>query len=182
MSDAKDLPHDLPHEGPIRTPKQLIWAVVLAFLVPIVLIILMAYFVASGDKPAAGTEALAAEATALRIQPVAMVTIRSMNDAASLRTGEQVYQGQCAACHGTGAAGAPKLDDAGAWGPRIGQGFEALVHSALAGKGAMGPQGGGDFSDFEISRAVAYMANHGGAKFDDPKPPAAASAAASAAE
>lgn len=174
MSDAKDLPHDMPHEGPIRTPKQLIWAVVLSFLVPIILIILMAHFVASKDRPAAGTEALAAEATALRIQPVAQITIKSASDPNSLKSGEQVYQAQCAACHASGALGAPKLDDAGAWGPRIGQGFETLVNSALKGKNSMAPQGGGEFSDTEIARAVAFMANHGGAKFEEPKAPAAA--------
>ena len=53
-----------------------------------------------------------------------------------------------------------------AWGPRIKTGFDALLHSALAGKGAMPPQGGGDFSDLEIGRAVVYMANKAGAKFD----------------
>ena len=46
----------------------------------------------------------------------------------------------------------------------------------------MSKQGGGEFSDFEITRAVVYMANKGGAKFDDPKPPAAAASAASAAK
>jgi hypothetical protein len=56
-----------------------------------------------------------------------------------------------------------------------------LLNSALHGKGAMGPQGGGDFSDFEISRAVVYMANKGGAKFDEPKAPAAGASGAEAA-
>ncbi|WP_442968243.1 c-type cytochrome, partial [Pseudorhodoferax sp.] len=73
--------------------------------------------------------------------------------------------------------GAPKLGDAAAWGGRIGAGLEALLASALKGKGAMGAQGGGDFSDFEISRAVVYMANQGGAKFDEPKAPAAPASA-----
>ncbi len=104
--------------------------------------------------------------------------LKDMNNVATLKTGEQVYQAQCAACHGTGAAGAPKLADLAARGPRIGAGFEALLHSALKGKGAMGAQGGGDFSDFEIGRAVVYMANQGGAKFDEPKAPAAAASAA----
>jgi cytochrome c5 len=88
-----------------------------------------------------------------------------------LRTGEQVYKAQCAACHATGAAGAPKLGDAAAWGPRIKTGYDALLNSALKGKGAMAAQGGGEFSDLEIGRAVVYMANQGGAKFDEPKAP-----------
>lgn len=178
MSNAHDdMAHDLPHEGPIRTPKQLMWAVVLAFLVPIILIALMASFVASKTFPAAGTEALASEATALRIQPVAMVTVKSASDPNSMKSGEDVYKAQCVACHGAGTLGAPKLDDPSGWSARISQPFDTLVEHAIKGKGNMGPQGGGDFSDFEIARAVAYMANHGGAKFEDPKPPAAASAA-----
>lgn len=180
MSDAhaNAQEHDGPHEGPIKTPKQLVWAVVASFVVPIIVIIMLTQFVAVGEKQAAGTEALQAEAVARRIQPVGAIEVKDASDTASMKTGEQVYQAQCAACHGTGAAGAPKLADAAAWGPRIKQGFEALVTSALKGKGNMGPQGGGDFSDFEIARAVTYLANQGGAKFDEPKAPAAAASAA----
>ncbi len=166
------------HEGPIKTPKQLAWAVLFAFVVPVIVIIMLANFVTSNSKPAAGSEALDAMAVAARIQPIGTIELKDMNNVATLKTGEQVYQAQCAACHGTGAAGAPKLADLAAWGPRIGAGFEALLHSALKGKGAMGAQGGGDFSDFEIGRAVVYMANQGGAKFDEPKAPAAAASAA----
>ena len=181
MSDAHDTAqHDLPHEGPIKTPKQLVWTVVAAFVVPIIGIILLANFVATGNKKAPGSEALEAEATARRIQPVGAVEIRNVSDAAAMKTGEQVFQAQCAACHATGAAGAPKVGDSGAWGPRVGQGYDALLTSALKGKGAMGAQGGGDFSDFEIGRAVVYLANQGGGKLEEPKAPAAAASAASA--
>ena len=62
--------------------------------------------------------------------------------------------------------------------PPVRPGFDALLHSALHGKGNMPAQGGGDYSEFEVARAVVYMADHGGAKFDEPKftPPSAASA------
>jgi cytochrome c5 len=96
---------------------------------------------------------------------------------AALKAGDQVYQGQCAACHNVGAAGAPKLGDAAAWAPRIKTGYEALLNSALKGKGAMGAQGGGDYSDLEIARSVVYMANQAGAKFAEPPAPAAAASA-----
>jgi len=109
-----------------------------------------------------------------RIQKVGAVEIRDANR--PLKSGEEVYKAQCAACHATGAAGAPKFGDAGAWGARIKSGFDALVTSALKGKGAMAPQGGGDHSDVEIARAVAFMANAAGGKFDEPKAPAAAEA------
>jgi hypothetical protein len=52
-----------------------------------------------------------------------------------------------------------------------------LLNSALKGKGAMGAQGGGDYSDLEIGRAVVYMANQAGAKFAEPAAPAAAAGA-----
>jgi cytochrome c5 len=104
------------------------------------------------------------------------VEIRDANR--PLRSGEEVFKGQCAACHATGAAGAPKFADAAAWGPRLAQGLEGLVHSALKGKGAMAPQGGGDFNDTEIARGVVYMANAAGGKFEEPKAPAAEGAAA----
>ena len=149
-----------------------------AFVVPVVVIILLANYVSTAAKPAAGTEAFEAQAVAARIAPVAHVEVKDANDAAAMKTGEQVFQAQCAACHASGAAGAPKFGDAGAWGPRIKTGLETLVNSALKGKGNMGPQGGGDFSDFEIARAVVYMANNGGAKFDEPKMPAPAASAA----
>jgi cytochrome c5 len=73
-------------------------------------------------------------------------------------------------------AGAPKFGDAGAWGPRIKTGFDALLNSALKGKGAMGAQGGGDLDDFEIARAVVYMVNGSGGKFAEPAKPAAEAA------
>ena len=108
----------------------------------------------------------------MRIQKVGAVEVRDANR--PLKSGEEVYAAQCSACHATGAAGSPKFGDAGAWGPRIKQGLETLTNSALKGKGAMGAQGGGDFSDIEISRAAAFMANKVGAKFEEPKAPAAA--------
>jgi cytochrome c5 len=179
MSDSQVTDaHDGAHEGPIKTPKQLIWAVVASFLVPIAIIVLLINYVATSTKPAAGSDGLGAEAVALRIQPIGKVEIRDASDVASLKTGEQVYQVQCAACHGSGAAGAPKLGDTGAWAPRIATGYEALLTSALKGKGAMGAQGGGDHSDFEIGRAVVYMANKAGGNLAEPKPPAAAASAA----
>ena len=179
MSDSHDQDND--HTGPIKTPKQLISAVVASFVVPIIVIILLINYVAMGDKPAAGTAALEPEAVGQRIAPVARVELKDATDAASVKTGEQVYQTVCTACHAAGAAGAPKLGDAAAWAPRVKTGYDSLLNSALKGKGAMGAQGGGDFSDFEISRAVVYMANQGGAKFDEPKAPASAASAASAA-
>ena len=166
MSDT----HDAGHSGPIKTPKQLLATVIFAFVLPVFAIIGLVMYVTSGHKPGMGA-ANPELAVAQRIQKVGLVEVRDANR--PLRAGEAVYQGQCAACHATGAAGAPKLGDAAAWAPRIETGFDALVHSALNGKGAMAPQGGGEFSDLEIARAVAYMANAAGASFEEPAAPKA---------
>lgn len=160
------------HEGPIKTPKQLVTAVIMSFVVPIIVIVLLVDYVTSQGTSGAGSDSMTEEAVARRIQPIGDVTLKDAAAAAVVRTGEEVYKAQCAACHATGAAGAPKFSDAGAWAPRLGQGFEALWQSALKGKGAMAAQGGGDFSDYEIARAVVYLANAGGGKFDEPKAPA----------
>ena len=176
MSETTPDAHDV-HEGPIKTPKQLIWTVVASFVVPVIIIIMLTQFVASNERPAAGSDGLGPEATARRIQPIGTIELRDASAPAVLRTGEQVYQAQCAACHGSGAAGAPKLGDNGAWASRLGTGYEALLTSALKGKGAMAAQGGGEFSDFEIGRAVVYMANQSGGKLAEPAAPAASAAA-----
>ncbi|RZJ13609.1 MAG: cytochrome c5 family protein [Rubrivivax sp.] len=178
MSASHDHHHDDAHTGPIKTPKQLAWAVFFAFVAPVVVIILLANYVSTAAKPSAGTSALEGQAVAQRIAPIGHVEVKDASDVASLKTGDQVFQAQCATCHASGALGAPKLGDPGAWGPRLKQGVEALVTAALKGKGNMPPQGGGDFSDFEIHRAVVYLANQGGAKFDEPKAPAPAASAA----
>ncbi|MEO7152608.1 MAG: c-type cytochrome [Burkholderiaceae bacterium] len=184
MSDPTDTTdeHDGPHEGPIKTPKQLILAVLFAFVVPVIAIILLVTYVITDHEPSAGSDGQSAQAVARRLQPVGQIEIKDLSDPASLKTGEQVYAAVCTACHTAGVAGAPKLGDAGAWAPRIATGHEALLNSALKGKGAMGPQGGGDYSDLEIDRAVVHMANQGGAKFEPLKTLVAAAAPASGAE
>ncbi|MBB3255896.1 cytochrome c5 [Paraburkholderia bannensis] len=166
---------EAPHGAPIKTPGQLIAAVVAGFAVPIVIIILLAYYVDNTTRTGAGTDELSAQQITERIAPIAKVSIRDANAPRVYKTGEQVYQAVCSACHASGAAGAPKFGNAGDWAPRIAQGYDTLWHTALAGKGAMPARGGtspDDYSDYEIGLAVAYMANHGGANFQDPPKPA----------
>lgn len=177
------------HTGPIKTPKQLLLAVFFSFVIPVFAIIGLVAYVVNENKPSgsrqAESHALGGVTTqdldkgvAERIRKVGMVEIRDANR--PLKGGEEVFKAQCTACHTPGAAGAPKVGDAAAWGARIRTGFDALVTSALKGKGAMPAQSGGDFNDVEIARAVAYMANSGGAKFAEPKAPAAAAPTAAA--
>ncbi len=186
MSDAAPSHHhddhyEANHEGPIRTPKQLILAVIFAFVIPVGTIVLLASYVATANKPGAGTEVLGAAAVSARTAPVGQVQVKDASDPAAMKAGAEVYAAQCGACHTAGVANAPKLGDAAAWAPRIQTGYDALLTSALKGKGAMAAQGGGDFSDIEIGRAVVHMANAAGAKFDEPKAaPAAAEPAPTA--
>ena len=169
--------HEEAHTGPIKNPKHLLLAVFFSFIVPVFVIIGLVKFVTSSETTGPGA-ANAEMAKAVRLQKVGSVEIRDANR--PLRGGEEVYKSQCAACHATGAAGAPKFQDAAAWGPRLKQGLDTLVHSALAGKGAMAAQGGGEFNDTEIARGVVFMANAAGGNFPEPKAPAGAAGEAAA--
>jgi cytochrome c5 len=175
------------HTGPIKTPKQLLLAVLLAFVVPVFVIAALVVYVVNENKPAGSTQAeshalggMTAQdldrAVSERIRKVGTVEIRDANR--PLKSGEEVFKAQCTTCHTPGVAGAPKFGDTAAWAPRIRTGFDTLVQSALKGKGAMPPQAGGDFDETEIARGVVYLANAAGAKFAEPKAPTAASTAA----
>ncbi len=180
MSDVHQNDH---HESPIKTPKQLIAVVIAAFLVPIIVIILLVNFVGHGTLEGAGSTQ-SVEAVNSRIAPVASLEIKDPNAPRVFKTGEQVYKEVCAACHATGAAGAPKYGVAGDWSARIGQGFDGLLKAVLNGKGAMPARAGtspDDLSDYELSRAVVYMADAGGAKFPEPAAPAQGATAQAAA-
>src|SRR5436305_6658121 len=125
--------HDV-HSSFIRTPQQLIVVVALAFLIPIVGIILLVQLVISA--PTADPNALTPESVAARLQPVGRVEFGGAGAAAGAgRSGEQVVKAVCATCHQTGVANAPKIGDSAAWAPRIKQGLNALVASAAKGKG-----------------------------------------------
>jgi cytochrome c5 len=107
-------------------------------------------------------------AIAERLQPVGSVCVEGEDCgtaaaaeeqvASGPRSGEQVHQSACAACHTTGAAGAPKTGDSAAWGSRIAKGNATLVKHAIEGFNAMPPKGMCmDCSDDEIKAAVEYM-------------------------
>jgi cytochrome c5 len=85
-----------------------------------------------------------------------MTVAAAASDNAS-KTPEQLYQGACFACHGTGAAGAPKLGDTAAWADRIAKGLDALVTSAVGGIGAMPPRGGSQYDDDHIRSVIQFM-------------------------
>ena len=119
---------------------------------------------ASADMGAAAVEARIKPAGKLNTgAPIAVAAAPAPAAAAAVaRSGDAVYNASCVACHGTGAAGAPKLGDTAAWGDRIAQGMDTLVQHAIAGfqgkTGVMPPRGTcGNCSDDELKAAVEYM-------------------------
>ncbi|HTP46653.1 MAG TPA: c-type cytochrome [Casimicrobiaceae bacterium] len=86
----------------------------------------------------------------------------SRTSKAAARTGKEIVETQCVKCHGTGVNGAPKIGDRAAWTPRVKQGLDVVVRSAIHGHGAMPPRGGmADLTDAEIRSAIVYMFNSG---------------------
>jgi len=104
----------------------------------------------------------AAEELKARIAPVGAVYLAGAASEAAKptgpRTGDQVYNTTCIACHGTGALGAPKKGSADEWKPRLAQGIEVLHKHAIEGIRAMPPRGTcADCSDDEILAAIKFM-------------------------
>ena len=169
-------------QGLIKTPRQLIITIFLAFLIPVIGIILLVKLVTVTSPMGAGSQAQSAESIAQRIQPVAQFRLVDAAADASdeSRTGEQVYDLTCATCHAAGVAGAPMLGDNAAWAPLIETGFDEMVRIAIEGVGAMPPRGGNpSLSDIEVARAVAHMANNSGGSFEEPTDDASGDAAES---
>jgi cytochrome c5 len=170
------------HSSFIKTPQQLVVVVLLAFLVPIIGIVMVVTLVVS--RPDADPNAMTPEAVAARIQPVGRVEFGTGGGAAAgTRTGEEIVKAVCTACHQAGVANAPKLGDKAQWAPRIEQGLNTLVASVVKGKGAMPPKAGDpSLTDEEIARAVVLMANEAGASFKAPAAPKPGPAAATPAQ
>jgi cytochrome c5 len=124
------------------------------------------------EPPVAQPEAAPAAAPATTSKPTVepakapsappSVTAPPVNEAAAkpdLTHGQQIYRQACAFCHDKGVAGAPKTGDTAAWSPRLAQGMDALVASAVRGKGAMPAKGGNpSLTDADIRAAVDYLA------------------------
>ncbi|HTJ96151.1 MAG TPA: c-type cytochrome [Rhodocyclaceae bacterium] len=134
------------HEG--LSSLQIVFLVIAGFL-------LLLAFGAGFSKVTASGEDASADA---RIEAVAKVEVTAVAANAGKRTGEELYNAACVACHGSGAMGAPKAHDAGAWSARLGGNLKSLLASAIKGKGAMPPKGGvADATDEELSKAIAFM-------------------------
>ena len=80
-----------------------------------------------------------------------------------IAAGEQIYQTACFACHMTGVAEAPKLDDPAAWEPRVAQGMAGLLQAVTDGKGAMPPKGGfAHLTEDDLRNAIEFMLDKAG--------------------
>jgi cytochrome c5 len=91
------------------------------------------------------------------LAPLGLVLSLAANNVTAA-DGRAIYTQICRACHATGVAGAPVLGDRAAWGARLPNGFDALLESALRGKGGMPPKGGNaGLTDRQVRDAVEYM-------------------------
>ncbi len=163
------------------TPMQFTVALLGGLFAPLIVIFLIIMLLVKIHDSHAQERPLAMDSAAVdaRIAPVGHLNIVDANAVHVDMTGEQVFNAVCTACHTPGALGAPKFGNKAMWAPRIAQGYQTLISHALSGIRSMPPRGGNpDLTNLEIARAVAYMADAGGAKFT---PPAAAPATPAAA-
>jgi cytochrome c5 len=163
------------------TPQEVIISVVAGLFAPLLAILLIVMLVLSiqdDQKPDTTSEA-AQKATLSRIKPVAQLAALDANAPKVEKSGQEVYDAVCTACHAAGALGAPKFGNKADWGSRIAQGYDTVVKNAIQGIRQMPPRGGAsDLSDAEVARAAVYMANSAGASFKAPEAAAAAPVAA----
>lgn len=155
------------------SPKQIAIVAVAIIVLPIIALLLVVRLVIGIEsenidkKNPALTDATA---VAKRLQPVAEYVAIDPNAPKIERSGEDIVKTTCAACHVSGALGAPKIGDKAAWAKHISGGYEHLVQMAIKGAGQMPPRGGDpSLSDTEVARAVAVMANQSGANFSVPQ-------------
>jgi cytochrome c5 len=173
------------HTSLIKTPRQLILVVVLAFAIPVVLLVMLTQIITGRTDMSTDNPALSEEAIAKRLKPVGEVAVdpgqpkpaasapppvaavapapipgapppaAAKPDAAK---GKSVYDSSCMACHAAGVAGAPRTGDKAAWAPRLKTGMDTLYTNSIKGKNAMPPKGGNlSLADADVKAAVDYM-------------------------
>ena len=79
------------------------------------------------------------------------------------RTGEEVFNTVCTACHTAGILNAPKIDDKAAWEPRAAKGLQGLLAASINGLNQMPAKGGNpSLTEQELSDAITYMLGKAG--------------------
>lgn len=139
-----------------HSSKSIMWAVIGIAIVLIAVVFPLTVKQSTSAADAAGGN----DEADVRIQPVAKFELAKAAAPAAggaPRAGADIFNAICGACHNTGAAGAPKIDDKAAWAPRLAQGKDGLIKSVTNGKNAMPPKGGADLSDVEIKNVVEYI-------------------------
>ena len=122
---------------------------------------------AQTPAPATETASAAPAASDSGESSAAVQTVAAAGGAVDLAAGEKVYQSACFACHLSGAAGAPKIDDPAAWEPRLGLGMAGLLQSVTNGKGAMPPKGGfAHLTEDNLRNAIQFMLDKAGVSAD----------------
>jgi len=139
-----------------HSSKSIMWAVIVvaAILIAVIFPLAVKHPGSAADNVSGGDEAES------RIQPIAKFELAQAPAAATSsgpRDGATIFNTICGACHNTGAAGAPKIDDKAAWAPRLATGKAALINSVTNGKNAMPAKGGATLSEEEIKNAVDYI-------------------------
>jgi cytochrome c5 len=135
---------------------------VLGGLLFVALILGEGVFSRHGGEAGAGMGVGSMDDIAMRLEPVVTLTEIQANasgsagDMASMSP-RQLYEGACMACHASGVAGAPKTGDAAAWQPRMGDGIDGMLSSAISGKGAMPPKGGSTYSDEQLRSIIEFI-------------------------
>lgn len=151
------------------TPMQVVMATVGGLVAPLIAIFLIVQLVLGiqASHVKVEDEKALSIAVANRIKPVGEVSVADANAPRVEKSGEEVFNAVCTSCHTSGALGAPKFGNKGDWSARIGLGLDGLAKTAIQGIRGMPARGGAPtLSDTEMQRAVAYMANSAGAKFE----------------
>lgn len=154
-NDVSDLPF-------APTLRKILVVMGIGFIVPIVLLLLIAFYIGSSSQPPAGSESLSTAAVDARVAPVGSAVVAASSQAAAQQNsasmataapaapapsgsgaavpvaatkvdGKGLYESTCIACHGAGVAGAPKVGDKAAWAPIIAQGDAVLYDRAIHG-------------------------------------------------
>lgn len=142
----------------------------MSVLIAIAILITVVYALTAGRFAAMNSGPGTPEEIAARLAPIGKVNLAGATPAPTAPApaataaatdegpGVAVYEKACIACHGTGIAGAPKLGDKAAWEPRIAQGLDGLLATAINGKGAMPPRGTcATCSDDDLKATIEFM-------------------------